>query len=216
VSYTLSKTHKEHFFNRMILLLFLLLVSVRAYDTGDRVSTSIQTLHNGWKTAIAELPLSQMPHFGRHGDSIINTPLPQPDPSRGSKISPSEDVKVQLTFGNSLIIPWITVFDSKNQRNLEALTVNFFTDRYNIVRVTVDKVYIANSARLDPNHPSVTAFTVKYVWQGVEDQDTPHGLFVMFLFAAVLAIFITLVLNSSSSQMGVDDEATKRKVAKRR
>jgi hypothetical protein len=194
--------------------LLLLIVCAGAYDTGDRVSTSIQTLHNGWKTAIAELPLSQMPYFGRRGDSIVNTPLPQPDPSRGSKISPLEDVKVQLTFGNSLMIPWITVFDSKNQRNLEILTVNFFTDRYDVVRVTVDKVYVANSARLDPNHPSVTAFEVKYVWQGIEDQDTPHGLFVMFLVAAILGVLLTLVVNSSTSTIGIDD--SKRKVAKRR
>jgi hypothetical protein len=196
--------------------LLLLIVCVRAYDTGDRVSTSIQTLHNGWKTAAAELPVSQMPYFGRHGASIVNTPLPQPDPSRGSKISPSEDVKVQLTFGNSLMIPWITVFDSKNQRNLEILTVNFFTDRYDIVRVTVDKVYVANSARLDPNHPSVTAFEIKYVWQGVEDQDTPHGLFVMFLVATIIGFLLIIVVNSSTTTDGIDDATTKRKVSKRR
>lgn len=201
-------------FQQKLILLALLFFAgnrvVSGYDTGDLVSASIQTLHDGWKTAVEELPLSQMPYFGKQGSSVIKTQLPNPaNIGISGIINPSNDVKIQLSFGNSLLVPWLTVYDSKNQRNLQSLTVVFFTDRYNVIKVALDEVYVPNNAKLDPNHPSVTAFEMKYVWRGIEDQDTPHGLFVMFLAAIFIGIFVTCVVNQATNNDGIDDATPK-------
>jgi len=206
----------------LVFQLVVLLDSVTGFDTGDRVSATIQTLHNDWKTVAAELPLSQMPYFGKEsGSVVVNTPLPLPDPSnvRSMAVNPAKDVKVQLTFGNSVQVPWVTVFDSKKQRSLQTLSLTFYTDRYNIVRVVHSTEYTASTKKLDPNHPSVTGFEVKYTWHGVEDQDTPHGLYVMFLATAAMGMVLVLVINRSTSEEGKDDippQARKTSVSKRR
>jgi len=199
-----------------------LLDNAAGYDVGDRVSTTIQTLHNGWKTVAAELPLSHMPYFGKEsGSVVISTPLPQPDPSnaRSMTVNRAEDVKVQLTFGNSLQVPWITVFDSRKQQTLKFLLLTFYTDRYSIVRVVHNTEYTTSTRKLDPNHPSVTGFEVKYAWRGVEDQDTPHGLYVMFLVTAAMGMVLVLIINRSTSEAGKDDapsQVRKTSVSRRR
>ena len=163
-----------------------------------------------------------MPYFGKEsGSLVINTPLPQPDPSnvKSMTVNPAEDVKVQLTFGNSLQVPWITVFDSKKQNALQTLLLTFYTDRYNIVRVMHNTEYTTSTRKLDPNHPSVTGFEVKYAWRGVEGQDTPHGLYVMFLATAAMGMVLVLLLNRSTSEVGKDDlpsQARTGSVSKRR
>ena len=182
--------------------------NVSGYDNGDRVSATIQTLHSGWKTVATDLPLTHMPYFGKDSASLtLNTPLPQPDADnpRSMTVNPDEDVKIQLAFGNALLVPWIAVFDSKKRRNLESLVLTFYTDRYNIVRVVHETRYSTSAKKLDPKHPSVTGFNIKYVWRGLEDEDTPHGLYVMFISTVLLGTLLVLILNWSTNEAGSDD-----------
>jgi hypothetical protein len=38
-------------------------------------------------------------------------------------------------------------------------------------------------SRLDPNHPSLTAFEIEYKWRPIQDQDIEMGIYALFLLA---------------------------------
>ena len=191
----------------LALILFVILALIQgsySYFAGDRISATYQSVHNGWKTAMLELPPAQMPRFGQSDTFIFNTPIPAKDSSlsdRNPKINVTSDVKVQLSFGNSLLVPWIKVYDSNNKQTLKSLTLIFSKDKYDLVRISQEKVYdsedkLSASADMGINHPSVTSFEIIYQWRGVEDQDNAHGIFVMFL-CVVIGAALLLILGSN-------------------
>ena len=52
-------------------------------------------------------------------------------------------------------------------------------------------------ARLDPAHPSLTAFEVEYKWKGIQEQDVVSGIYAMFILTIIwlIILFIVVVYN---------------------
>ena len=64
-------------------------------------------------------------------------------------------------------------------------------------------------ARLDPEHPSLTAFEIVYKWRGVSGEDFSMGVFIMFILCLVSLVLLSVfvyanyegpILNSKSKQ----------------
>ncbi len=160
------------------------------------MASTYQSRHNGWKTAALELPPSQVPRFGEQTKFIFKTPIPAEGSTlSGPEVSINEtsDVKLQFSFGNSLLAPWVPIYDSKKREVIESLIITFYTDKYNLVRVAQEYVFKDATTIASINHPSVTAVEITYRWRGAEDQDNPYGIFVMFI-SAVVACVVLLVL----------------------
>ena len=117
-----------------------LMLNVFGMQSGDRVSTMLQTLHSGWKTSLMDISLQQMPRFRIRDSTIIRVTLPRDsDNSPEMKLNPSEDVKVSLTFDNSkLAIPWIVLFDAANRRTLRRIVVTFSHDEFEVLRLNYE------------------------------------------------------------------------------
>ena len=47
-------------------------------------------------------------------------------------INETSDVKLQFSFGNSLLAPWVPIYDSKKREVIESLIITFYTDKYNL------------------------------------------------------------------------------------
>ncbi len=152
-----------------------------------------------------EISPAQMPRFGESDKFIFHTPIPARGGGVGHAryVNDSSDLKIQLTFGNSLLVPWIKVYDSKAKKSLETLVLTFSKDKYNLVRVQQETVYKAASNKVsegDTRHPSITAFEMRYQWHGAEDQDNPHGIFVMFITCVAAASFLLVLLRSATAE----------------
>lgn len=126
----------------LVFHLFFFLQSILCATTlehGDRISTMSQTLHNGYKTSWADVPILQMPRFRIPSTSILHVNIPQPKDIDGKKaahgklVNPEEDVKVSLTFADhKLILPWTIVFDSEKRRSLQKLIITFSHDQFDV------------------------------------------------------------------------------------
>jgi hypothetical protein len=121
-----------------LLVLGVLSVSfmAEALQTGDRISTMIQSLHGGRKTPLMDIGLHQMPRFRVKDSSIIRVSLPSVDANEPEmRLIPTEDLKMSLTFeSNKLVLPWIVLFDSANKRSLKKLVITFAHDEYEVLR----------------------------------------------------------------------------------
>ena len=123
-----------------LLVLVSALVLVSSLEHGDRISTMSQTLHNGFKTSWADIPLQSMPRFRVASSSILHLTLPRPPPvedvnsKKNEKlVNPNEDVKFSLTFADhKLILPWTVVFDANKRRSLQKLIVTFSHDQFDV------------------------------------------------------------------------------------
>lgn len=176
------------------IFLSLLLRLIVGLERGDRIGTMVQTLHDGFKTSWADVPIGQMPRFREPSSSILRVPLPQRTPpgQPGKAVNPSEDVKLSLTFADhKLILPWTVVFDAAKRKSLQKLTIIFSHDQFDVEGIDFRTEYGPRIARLDADHPSVTAFEVVYQWKGVDGEDFAMGIFLMFLIGIITLILIT-------------------------
>jgi len=191
-------------------------VSISSYENGDIVSGVSQSLHNGWKTPKIDMPLRQLPRFrepaafvvhatipGQHGEEaevFLNTTNTKRTnllwKGKNVKVNPGEDVKISFTFANNkLLIPWLSVFDSKKKRSLERLVLTFEHDQYDVLEVRYERTYGREIQRLDPDHPSVVGFELVYQWVTADDTDFSSGIFEMFLMSLLFGfVIISMVL----------------------
>ncbi len=182
-----------------LLLAALLLQCVCGYIMYDRVASTYQVLHNEWKSPITDFPLVQMPRFGEKDTFIFHTVLPSRDMHTLAKPNATSDVKIQLTFDNSLMIPWVKIYDSRKKHTLKKLTLTFSKDKYSILRVAHENEYDPEGQNIDLNHPTSTTFDIVYQWQGSQEQDNPHGIFVMFLTVSIIGILMIIIVSRSRS-----------------
>lgn len=120
----------------ILVVLLMIVVGIEALQQGDRISTTIQSLHAGWKTALFDIPLPQMPQFRVKSSSVMRVTLPrETDNSPEMKLNPSEDLKVSITFeNNKLVLPWVVLYDATNRRSLRKLVITFSHDEFEILR----------------------------------------------------------------------------------
>lgn len=171
-----------------LLLLLLCIAHTASLQIGERISGTIQVLHNGWKSQITDLSLHQMPRFRSLDTSIVHTNIPGPDHNRHiTVLNPNEDFKILLTFSNSYIsTQWIPLFDAKNRRSIVQLVVTFDHDEYNLYKgIKYDIKYSPTIQRLDPSHPSLHTFEIVYKWNQLADEDTRLGILVLFILTVI-------------------------------
>ena len=176
------------------IFLSLLLWLAAGLERGDRIGTMVQTLHDGFKTSWVDVPIGQMPRFREPSSSILRVPLPERKPpgQSGKAVNPSEDVKLSLTFADhKLILPWTVVFDAAKRKSLQKLTIIFAHDQFDVEGIDFRTEYGPRIARLDADHPSVTAFEVVYQWKGVDGEDFAMGIFLMFLIGIITLVLLT-------------------------
>ena len=85
-----------------------------------------------------DIALNHMPKFKVSDTAVIQATLPHPLHEQGlvAKLNPEEDVKVSLTFaGHKLLLPWVLLYDSKHRKSLSLLTVTFYHDDFEILRL---------------------------------------------------------------------------------
>lgn len=109
----------------------------QALQPGDRVSTLVQTLHSDMKTQWTDIPLNNMPHFGKPESVVLHVNIPKyKQNSTEYRIDPTKDVKVSLSFdGNKLLIPWIPIYEAKMRRTMRKLVITFTIDEFEIIRL---------------------------------------------------------------------------------
>lgn len=191
-------------------LLILILITMRttklvhSYQQGDRLLASIQTYHHGWKTPWMDLAIKNMPRFRNFDTSIVEVSLPHNgnDNTPEIPIDLSQDLKISLTFAaQRLLVPQVILFDSKEKKSLDQLVITFLHDKYDVLKIkSFDVKYGPNIQRLDPNHPSLTAFEIKYKWESVQEDDFPFAITVMFSTSLLIVLVITTyVWNSYNS-----------------
>jgi len=177
----------------LLLSVFFLafLLVTHSFQPGDRIAVLSQTLHNGWKTQLNELPIHHMPHFRQSDSFVIHAALPSPDGKPLLSIRPDEDIKIMLTFDNSkLISSWITIFDAKNRKSLKKLILTFDHDEFDILHITYSMQYSDKIQKLDPSHPSLHSYEIVYKWHPILDDDVVFG--VKFMFSIGLVVLFTL------------------------
>ena len=63
--------------------------------------------------------------------------------------------------------------------------------------------------RLDPSHPSLTAFEVEYRWNGSLGQDITLGMYALFVLALLFALVLTVCVHNTYKR----EETTKSRVS---
>lgn len=189
------------------------LLLVGALQPGDRISTLIQTLHSDMKTQWTDIPLNNMPHFGKPESVVLHANIPKyKENSTEYQIDPTKDVKVALSFdGNKLMIPWIPIYEANMRRTMRKLVITFTIDEFEIIRlrhsVICKLLWIAQAmnysvflggpriSKVDPTHPSLRGFEIDYRWESVQEEDFGLGVVVLFGSATigVVVLFFMVV-----------------------
>lgn len=156
-----------------------------------------------------DLPIQNMPRFRIFESSIVRCTLPYDKDT--TKVLSEEsvmldvryDVKVALTFSNKLAIPPVALYDAKERISIQQLQITFTHDKYNVMEVKYNIIYGPRIKRLDPSHPSLTAFEIVYSWESVQEDDFPFAIQVMFCLALLVFICISaLIVENHRSFVG--------------
>lgn len=174
---------------------FSLVISCKSLQSLDRFNAFVKTLHGGWQTSWIEIPIYHLPRFRTPDFFSFKPSLPRhTDNDKEMQFNPDEDVKISLTFVDSkLVIPWITVYDAKEVKHLEKLTITFEHDEFDVLRVG----HTAEYSRENEEGPSVVPFEVLYRWKAVQEEDLALGVGVMFALTLLLIIAISCFVAST-------------------
>ena len=124
-----------HIFYMLIYIFLLCTIKALCLHTGDRILTSIQSLHSSWKTPHLDLALNQLPTFRKASSALIAIPMPRPDENRNELLlDPKQDLKVSFTFAHGkLMLPWITLYDSSSKAYVSSLNFMLIHDEFDIL-----------------------------------------------------------------------------------
>jgi len=171
-----------------------------------------------------DIPIQNMPKFRVPESSIVHCTLPHETfAESGSDIAEKllsldvkHDVKVSLTFSSKkLMIPSITLFDAKERISMQQLKIIFSHDKYDVLSVRHFTIYGPRINRLDPTHPSLTAFDIVYQWESVQEDDFPFAVHVMFVLSlCAIAVVLTMVCRSHPSKLGPNSKVAQKRPQK--
>lgn len=174
------------------LLLVILFPFFSAYEYGDRLASLIQSSHKEWISPWMEIPIQNMPRFRIDDSTIIRVHLPHEEKQGNSPeiaIDVKEDVMISLTFAeNELVTPKLSLYNAKERKSIDKLIITFTHDQYHVLSVDYKFIYGPPIKRIDPSHPSLTAFEITYRWNSIEDNDFPLAISVMFGSTALVTL----------------------------
>lgn len=181
-----------HLYQRFAFLYYFV-HSYLAYEIGERISTQIRSQHDGFTTSFHDIPIDQMPRFRISDIRRIQVRLPRSE-ELGSNIrlNPNENLKIAMSFShNKLLLPWSVIFDATKKVTLNKLTVIFEHDEFELLLISsIDLTFSKKITKLDPHHPSLTAFEIEYKWKGIQDQDIALGIYALFTTSLLLFLVI--------------------------
>lgn len=115
-----------------------MLLSILAFERGDRISTALQTLHGGWRTPFIDIAIHQMPKFQTPDSTIMSVSLPHKGENEPEmKLDPTDNVYVSISFAhNKLLLPRLVLFDASTKRSMETVTITFSHDDFDVLRIS--------------------------------------------------------------------------------
>ncbi len=200
----------------MILILFLLFFhQILCLHNGDRILTSIQTLHSSWKTPYLDLALNQLPSFRKASSALIDIPMPRPDENGDELVlNETEDLKVSFTFAHGkLMIPWITLYDSKSKSYVTSIKFMIIHDEFDILRVTYQLEFA--ETKLDENELKIPEIELYYEYDNVQEEDLALGIFTMFVLVLMTsALLLGTVLQTYDKRFLATEGSSRTSTAK--
>ena len=163
---------------------------------GDRILTTIQTLHSGWKTPHLDLSLNELPTFRKASTAVISITMPRPD-ENGLELALdiTQDVKLSFTFDHGkLVIPWITIYDAKKHHHVSSIKFQLIHDEFDVLRVYHDEEY--DEKPIDENQRDLPDIELYYEYSSLQEEDLVSGIFAMFslgLCGVLILFYITMI-----------------------
>jgi hypothetical protein len=172
------------------------------YEYGDRLASLIQSSHKEWISPWMDIPIQNMPRFRITDSTIIHVHLPHEEKKGNSPeiaIDLKEDVMVSLTFAaNKLILPKLPLFDAKERKSIDKLVITFTHDQNEVISVDYKYIYGPRIKRIDPSHPSLTAFEITYRWNNLQEDDFPFAISMMFGSSLIAMLGLGLMVWSNT------------------
>ena len=195
----------------MVIIIFLLLIhQILCLHDGDRILTSIQSLHSSWKTPYLDLALNQLPTFRKASSALIEIPMPRPDENGAELVlDQSQDLKVSFTFAHGkLMIPWITLFDSSSKSYVTSIKFIIIHDEFDILRVTYETEFA--EIPLKENELNIPEIELYYEYDNVQEEDLALGIFTMFVLVLMTsALLLGTVLQTYDKRfLAIDGNRT--------
>mmetsp|Transcript_18757 Transcript_18757/g.24767 ORF Transcript_18757/g.24767 Transcript_18757/m.24767 type:complete len:206 (-) Transcript_18757:125-742(-) len=149
-----------------------------AYQNYDSIFTVIRTEHAGKRTPWTDVRLKEMPRYGE--SKLLNNfliPLYDDD-----NFMPDFDIKMSMAFSERKhTIPWIQVFDTSTQQQLQKLEITFLYSGSSINHLKWETSYKKISSVENPQQ-----IQLSYSWQkDAETHDMIAGMLLLFALSVI-------------------------------